>query len=163
MTSSSIRLGNVGVSLGVIALGLVAAWQTTLIPSSAYAQVGPRVFAWAASAMLVGTGALLLLEALRGGWDGDEDFGEADVPGGLWMIAALAANVLLIDLELPGLGTIGFVLSSTVLFTLTARAFGSRMPLRDAAIGFALAFVAYIGFDRVLGYRIGTGIIERLF
>jgi putative tricarboxylic transport membrane protein len=163
MGSAGLRLGNLAVGLGVVALGLVAAWQTTLIPSSTYAQVGPRVFAWAASGLLVGMGGLLLLEALRGGWTGDEEYGDLDITGGMWMIAALVANVFLIDLDLPGLGTVGFTIASTVLFTLTARAFGSRLPARDAAIGFALAFVAYIGFDRVLGYRIGTGIIERLF
>jgi putative tricarboxylic transport membrane protein len=160
---AAIRLGNLGVALGVIALGVIAAWQTSLVPESAYAQVGPRLFGWVSSAMLVGCGALLVLDVLRGGWDGDGEFGEIDIPGGLWMIAALVANVALIDLELPGLGTVGFTIASTVLFTLTARAFGSLQPLRDAAIGFALAFVAYIGFDRVLGYKIGTGLIERLF
>ena len=34
--------------------------------------------------------------------------------------------------------------------------------LRDAAIGFALALVSYVGFDRVLGYKIGSGLIEGL-
>jgi putative tricarboxylic transport membrane protein len=149
--------GDLGIAFGVIVLGLVAAWQTTEIPQSAYAAVGPRVFAWAASGMLVVMGGFLMLDALRGGWSHEtDDFGEIDWPGGLWMLGGLAANVALIDV-------IGFILSSTVLFLFTARAFGSVRPLRDGGIGFALAFVAYIGFDRVLGYKIGTGLIERLF
>ena len=49
-----------------------------------------------------------------------------------------------------------------MLFVCTARAFKSTQLLRDAAIGFALALVAYVGFDRVLGYKIGSGLIERL-
>jgi putative tricarboxylic transport membrane protein len=48
------------------------------------------------------------------------------------------------------------------MFPLVARGFGSRAPLRDALIGFVLACVSYVGFDRVLGYKIGTGIIENL-
>jgi putative tricarboxylic transport membrane protein len=149
--------GDLGIAIGVIALGLIAAWQTTEIPQSAYAAVGPRAFAWAASAMLVVMGGFLAVDALRGGWSHEtDDFGEVDWPGGLWMVAGLAANVALIDV-------IGFILASTVLFTFTARAFGSRQIIRDAVIGFALAFVAYVGFDRVLGYKIGTGLIERLF
>ena len=48
------------------------------------------------------------------------------------------------------------------MFVCTARAFGSDQPIRDAAIGFALAVVAYVGFDRVLGYKIGSGIVEGL-
>lgn len=70
------------------------------------------------------------------------------------MVLGLVLNVALIDVA-------GFIIASTVLFALTARAFGSRQGVRDAAIGFALATVAYIGFDRVLGYRIGSGLVER--
>jgi putative tricarboxylic transport membrane protein len=148
--------GDLGIALGIIVLGIVAAWQTTEIPQSAYAAVGPRAFAWAASFMLVVMGGFLTLDAVRGGWSHEtDDFGEVDWPGGLWMVGGLIANVALIDV-------IGFILASTVLFILTARAFASRQPLRDAAIGFTLAIVAYVGFDRVLGYKIGSGLIERL-
>lgn len=148
--------GDLGIALGIIALGIVAAWQTTEIPQSAYAAVGPRAFAWAASFMLIVMGGFLTLDAVRGGWSHEtDDFGEVDWPGGLWMVGGLIANVALIDV-------IGFILASTVLFILTARAFASRQPLRDAAIGFTLAIVAYVGFDRVLGYKIGSGLIERL-
>jgi putative tricarboxylic transport membrane protein len=149
--------GELGVAIGIVILGLVAAWQTTEIPQSTYAAVGPRFFAWVASGMLVLMGIILAKDAFAGGWAHEVDeFGEVDWPGGLWMLGGLAANVALIDV-------IGFILSSTLLFLLTARAFGSRLPLRDAGIGFALAFAAYVGFDRVLGYKIGTGLIERLF
>lgn len=155
-TSRTLALGDLAVALGIVALGAVAAWQTTEIPQSAYAAVGPRVFAWAASAMLLVMGAVLAVQAFAGGWSHENDeFGEVDWPGGVWLLAGLAANLALIDV-------LGFILASTVLFTLTARGFGSRRLLRDAAIGFALAFVAYVGFDRVLGYKIGTGLIEAL-
>jgi putative tricarboxylic transport membrane protein len=169
--------GDLGIAVGVVALGLIAAWQTTEIPQSAYAAVGPRVFAWTASAMLIVMGLFLVKDAIMGGWSHESDeFGEVDWPGGLWMIAGLLANVVLIDLDLgailgrimPGLldwsrvGTVGFILSSTVLFVFTARAFGSTKLPRDAVIGFLLAFVSYVGFDRVLGYKIGSGLIEAL-
>jgi putative tricarboxylic transport membrane protein len=176
---------DLGVAVGVVALGAIAAWQTTSIPQSAYAAVGPRAFAWVASAMMLIMGAFLVVDALRGGWSHEtDDFGEVDWRGGLWMVGALAANALLIDLDMSpiatfvisnvggtdlveklnpsGVGPVGFIIASTVLFTLTARAFNSTRLARDAAIGFALTVVAYVGFDRVLGYKIGTGIIERL-
>jgi putative tricarboxylic transport membrane protein len=149
--------GDLGIAFGVIALGLVAAWQTTEIPQSAYAAVGPRAFAWAASFMLAVMGLFLAKDALTGGWSHEaDDFGEVDWPGGLWLLGGLAVNVALIDV-------IGFILSSTALFVFTARAFGSGRLARDAAIGFALAFASYVGFDRVLGYKIGSGLIESLF
>jgi putative tricarboxylic transport membrane protein len=154
--SRGLARGDLGIALGVVALGLIAGWQTTEIPQSAYAAVGPRAFAWATSAMLVVMGLFLVKDAVTGGWSHEsDDFGEVDWPGGLWMIAGLAANAALIDV-------IGFILASTVLFVFTARAFGSRQLARDAIIGFLLAFVAYVGFDRVLGYKIGTGLIESL-
>ena len=151
-----IAAGDLGIALGVVVLGLVAAWQTTEIPQSAYAAVGPRAFAWATSAMLVVMGLFLVKDAVTGGWSHESDeFGEVDWPGGIWLVAGLAANVALIDV-------IGFILASTVLFLFTARAFGSRQLLRDGIIGFLLALVSYVGFDRVLGYKIGTGLIEGL-
>ncbi|MGL5117421.1 MAG: tripartite tricarboxylate transporter TctB family protein [Beijerinckiaceae bacterium] len=150
-------LADLGIALGIIALGLVAAWQTTLIPQSTYAAVGPRVFPWVASVMLVVMGGLLLVAALRGGWSEENaaEYGEIDWRGGAFVVAGLIANLALIDV-------IGFILASTVVFTFVALGFGSRNVPRDAAIGFTLALVAYVGFDRVLGYKIGSGLIERL-
>jgi len=148
--------GDLGIAVGVVVLGLIAAWQTTEIPQSAYAAVGPRAFAYATSFMLIVMGLFLVKDAATGGWSHEtDDFGEVDWPGGLWLIGGLIANVALIDV-------IGFILASTVLVIFTARAFGSKRLLRDAITGFLLAFVAYVGFDRVLGYKIGTGLIERL-
>lgn len=148
--------GDLGIAIGIAVLGIIAAWQTTEIPQSAYAAVGPRAFAWATSAMLVVMGLFLVKDALSGGWSHEtDDFGEVDWPGGLWLVGGLAINAALIDV-------IGFILSSTLLFLFTARAFGSQQLVRDAIIGFLLAFVAYVGFDRVLGYKIGSGLIEAL-
>jgi len=151
-----LALGELLIAIGMIALGLVAAWQANEIPHSAYAAVGPRVFPWVAATMLVAMGVALAIAAFRGGWqDEAPEFGEVDWHGGLWLIAGLVANVALIDF-------IGFILASTILFACTARGFGSTRIVRDVAIGFALAFVAYVGFDRVLGYKIGVGLIEGL-
>jgi putative tricarboxylic transport membrane protein len=154
--SRGLPKGDLGIALGVVILGLIAAWQTTLIQTSAYAQVGPRAFAWATSAMLVFMGLLLVKDAVTGGWSHETDeFGEVDWQGGLWMVGGLVINVALIE-------TIGFILASSLLFIFTARAFGSRSLVRDTLIGLALTVVAYVGFDRVLGYKIGTGWIESL-
>ena len=147
--------GDTAVGVAVLVLAAVIAWQTTLIPTNAiYAKVGPKVIPWIATAMLVGLGALLTLQGLRGGW-AQEEHGALNPPGLAWLLAGLGLNVALI-------GVAGFIIASTILFTCTALGFGSRNVLRDASIGFALALVSYVGFDRVLGYRIGSGLIERL-
>ena len=146
--------GETAVGLAVLALAAVVAWQASLIPTATYATVGPHVVPWFATAMLAVLGALLALRGLLGGWE-KEEHGAFHPWGFAWLLGGLALNVVLI-------GVVGFILASTVLFVCTAAAFGSRKVLRDAALGFGLAFTCYVGFDRVLGYRIGTGLIERL-
>ncbi|HEX4892737.1 MAG TPA: tripartite tricarboxylate transporter TctB family protein [Hyphomicrobiaceae bacterium] len=143
------------VGLGVLALAAVVAWQTTLIPENAiYARVGPKVFPWLAASMLAIMGIILAVEGLRGGWEHEESEG-TDWLSLAWLLLGLLLNVILISV-------IGFIAAGTILFVCTARAFGSTRPLRDAGIGLALGVIAYVGFDRVLGYKIGSGLIERL-
>lgn len=147
--------GEALVAFGVLALAGVVAWQTLEIPvSPIYARVGPTFAPWMTAAGLAVFGALLLVEALRGGWRDDEaraDF--ADKPALAWLGAGLAANVALI-------GPLGFTTASILLFTLAARAFGSRQWLRNGAIGLAFSLTAYFGFARALGVNIGAGPLE---
>ncbi len=143
------------VGLAILALAALVGWQTTVIPENAiYAKVGPKVFPWITVALLALMGALLTWQGLKGGWP-HENNTETDWPSLGWMLLGLALNLALI-------GTAGFIIASTLLFACIARAFGSRQPLRDAAIGFSVALLAYVGFDRVLGYKIGTGLVESL-
>lgn len=143
------------VGLGVLALAAMVAWQTTVIPENAiYAKVGPKVFPWLSAVMLAVMGAALTVEGLRGGWE-HEEAGETDWRSLGWLALGLFINVVLIS-------NVGFIIAGTVLFVCTARAFGSERPVRDAIIGFLLGLVAYVGFDRVLGYKIGSGLIEGL-
>lgn len=147
--------GDTAVGIAVVLLAAIVGWQTTLIPTNAvYAQVGPKLIPWLATAMLGVLGVLLTLQGLRGGWE-HEEHGEFNPPALAWLLLGLFLNVALISVA-------GFIIASTLLFVCTALAFGSRNILRDASIGFALAFISYVGFDRVLGYKIGSGLIEGL-
>lgn len=144
------------VAVGVIGLGCLALFETTRIPvSPMYARVGPTAMAYAASLLLVGLGVALLVQAWRGDWVTETE--ESDTPLNLrragWLLAGLVLNAGLI-------GPLGFVPASTLLFACTARAFGSRQPLRDAIIGAIFAAIAYFGFAQLLGINIGAGIME---
>jgi putative tricarboxylic transport membrane protein len=144
------------VAIAVLLFAGVMAWQTALIPSeAAYAQVGPAVMPWIVAALLAVLGAALLFQALTDRWQPDQ----ADAPLHLRNLAWLAAGLII---NLTTISILGFTLASTALFVCTARAFGSRTPLRDAAIGFVLALAAFVAFDRVLDYDIGSGLIEQL-
>ena len=152
--------GEVAIGAGTVLFAAVVGWQTMAISRTGaiYAQVGPTVFPWIVAGLLAVLGAILAVQGFLGGNiepADDEELPPLDIAGGAWLLAGLALNVALID-------WVGFILASTALFVSTARAFRSRQPLRDALIGFAVAFLAYVGFDRVLGYKIGSGLIESL-
>lgn len=155
------RWGEAAIGLGTVLLALVIGWQASLIPGEGVGStVGPNVVPWVVTAMLALFGAALAADALlryAATADAGEagDHGPIDRRAAAWMMGGLALNVGLIEAA-------GFVLASTLLFVCTARAFGSTRVLRDAGIGLALALTAYIGFDRLLGYKIGSGLIEQL-
>jgi putative tricarboxylic transport membrane protein len=144
------------VAAGVLVLAGLSAWQAMEIPKgSLFASVGPDVAPKFVTAFMVATGIGLIIAALRGGWAQEQD-GTITEWGSLGLVAlGLFVNAALIDV-------IGFILAATLMFPLVARGFGSLNPLRDVAIGFTLSFISYVGFDRVLGYKIGSGIIESL-
>jgi len=57
---------------------------------------------------------------------------------------------------------LGFTAASTAMFVLITYGFGSRNIMRDVAIGFVVAIIAYFGFAKLLGVNIGAGLIEGL-
>lgn len=109
---------------------------------SPYAGVGPRAFPAMVGALLAVAGATYLVAAGRGA-----------VPAATpprrraplaWIAGGLAAATVL-------LAWLGFALSAALLFTLTARGFGSARPVRDALLGLALGAAVYLVFARGLG------------
>ena len=148
----------------------------------------PRGAAFVIAAGLAGLAALLLVDAagLRqdGGYAG---VGPADVPRivayGLLVLAVLTvlaglkgdlpkpprqapAPVLWIlgglGLQLALLHVVGFVISSALLFGMTARGFGQRPLWKNVAVGLVLALVIYGVFDRLLRLNLPGGPLEML-
>jgi putative tricarboxylic transport membrane protein len=142
----------IALSAGVLALGIGAALVTAGLPSEGgYAGIGPNFMPGLVSGGLVVIGAWLLYEAFTGGWrsrgDGPPGFQRASF---LWVSAGLIAHMALI-------GWAGFVVAGTVLFVLVARAFASRSPLRDLAIGLALTVAVYLFFTQALNVSLPAG------
>jgi putative tricarboxylic transport membrane protein len=95
-----------------------------------------------------------LVVALSGRWKAEpERDGVPDLPALGWMAGGLILNVALIK-------PLGFVVASTILFVFVARGFGSTRWLRNAAIGLAIALLAFLGFEKLLGIHVGAGILE---
>lgn len=147
--------GELAIGAGMTGLAIVVLWQAWSIPvSPIYAKVGPTIVPVLTGFALLAFGIALLISALRGGWQTEEEkeFTPDKVALG-WVLAGLALNVITI-------GPLGFTLASILLFTCVTRAFGSRQILRDAAIGAAFALIAYLGFAKTLNINIGAGLIE---
>jgi putative tricarboxylic transport membrane protein len=148
-------LGETIIGAGVLVLAIVMVWQTLSIPvSPIYAQVGPTIVPIITASALGMLGVLLLVDALQGGWQSDDEKEiTPDRAALLWIVAGLVLNVLLIT-------SAGFTIASVILFVCVARGFGSKAIVRDALIGTAFALVAYIGFAKTLGINIGSGLVE---
>jgi putative tricarboxylic transport membrane protein len=76
-----------------------------------------------------------------------------------WRPAALLAAGVLLDLVF--MERAGFVITSAVLFWLTARAFDERHPARDALFALGVATGSYLLFVRVLNVTLPAGLLAR--
>jgi putative tricarboxylic transport membrane protein len=140
----------------LLALGALIAVQTFDVPAaSTHTLVGAGAAPLLTAALLALLGAGFAADALRGGSSESTAPGKVNRAALVWVGAGLLLNLALI-------AQVGFILATTVLFAATARGFGSGRPWRDAATGFVLATLVWLAFDRGLGYRIGTGLVENL-
>jgi putative tricarboxylic transport membrane protein len=145
---------------GVAAFGIFLMVKTAAIPvNPGYARVGPSVFPWIISTILFLIGLVLIFEAWTGRWDSgateDEEIGAFSPPAFLWLIVGFG-------LYLATIAWAGFPIASALLFAPAARAFGSRRPALDLAIGLVLGILVYFGFNRGLGLSLPAGILGGL-
>jgi putative tricarboxylic transport membrane protein len=145
------------VGVACLLLGALLAWGATSISSEAgYAGVGPNFLPWVVSFALLVCGALLLVQALSGGFRGREDpegAASGDWLSFAWISAALLLNAFLIT-------RIGFIASCTLAFVIAVRGFHRsqgrpRAPLstwvRDALVGALISAPVFWLFTKVLG------------
>jgi putative tricarboxylic transport membrane protein len=152
LSPSASRNRELGVSLGVLALGVFAAAVTATLPSEGgYAGIGPNFIPAVVSAGLVLLGVWLTFEAVTGGWRNraapEESFERAPF---LWVSAGLFAHMALI-------GWAGFIIAGIVLFACVARGFGSVRPLRDVALGLVLSLGVFVFFVKLLNVNLPAG------
>lgn len=149
---------DLAVGLGVVGLGSLAGWLTWVIPvTPVYATVGPKLVPALIAGALVALGLLLVVAALRGGWSADipevAEAGPPNLPSLAWLGGGMLLNLALI---VP----LGFAIGAAIQFVCTARAFGSRSPLRDAGIALVVSLGAFFLFVEALGVNIGAGLLE---
>lgn len=145
-------------SLGVLALGLGAAWIAFSLPeTSGYARIGPNFMPKFVAGGLVVMGVWLLAEVFTGGWrdavpDDPAARGEHAFswPAFAWVSAGLFAQMALIHSG-------GFVVAAMVLYACVARGFGSARFVRDLAIGVVLGLCVFLFFVRFLNVNLPAG------
>jgi putative tricarboxylic transport membrane protein len=150
--------GQIAVSAGVLALGaavLAGAWE--LPAGGGYAQVGPGVVPRIVGAGLLLLGALLLREALTGGFRGVDEEAEVHLPmdwaAFAWVGGGIVAHALLVERA-------GFLIASTLLFIAVARGFASRRWLSNALVGLAVAAFIFAVFNYALGLQLPAGVLK---
>jgi len=153
---SPMHLGEMLISLGLIALGSFVVFETrSIAETQGYAQIGPRLFPYIIGVGLTLCGAVLGWQALMGGWRNvplDQEGHDAPDWLAFFIISAgIVLHMLLI-------GWAGFIIASTLLFVLIARGFGSRQLVRDALIAAALAAVVFFVFTSALGLKLPRGL-----
>ena len=149
--------GQLALAVGLLALGGVVLWGSFNLPTGGgYAQVGPGVVPRIVAIGLLAVGALLVREALSGGFRGVDEEEERrlgmDWPAFAWITAGIVAYGLAITRA-------GFVLSSIALFLLVARGFGSRRWLLNLAVSAMLAIAIFALFNYGLGLTLPAGVL----
>ena len=156
----TIHKGQLAVALGVAALGIAIFVGASFIPDAAgYSTVGPAAIPRLVAVGLLVAAAALLWEVLRGGFRHHDEAAERALPthwaAFIWISVAILSYGILIEHA-------GFILSSVLLYALTAAGFGSRRWGLNAAIGAVIAVIIYVAFQRGLGLSLPAGIFKGL-
>lgn len=152
--------GQVAVSAGLTALGVVILWGSFYMPTGGgYAQVGPGVVPRFVGSILIVLGIFLLREAFTGGFSGVDEEAEVHLPmdwkAFAWVSGGIIAYGLLVE-------PLGFILASVILYIAVARSFGSRRWLLNAAVGAVLAVFIFVVFNYGLGLNLPMGVFRPL-
>jgi putative tricarboxylic transport membrane protein len=146
----------------LLLLGLVTIWDTSrmLVPSGT-SVISPKSFSYVIGSFLAITSVLLISEILRGnsgvpeGTEAGDPFQKADFKTMAQVVAAICANVILLDL-------LGFIVAATVSFWGVAYAFGARKYLKDLLIAIVFSVFVYFGFTQGLNINLPAGIFADL-
>ena len=146
------KMAGIVAGLLLAAVGILIAWSTSQmrVPPM-HAKVGPQVFPYFAAVALLVVGACFIVQAMR---SGSEKL-VADTDRTEWgSLAFIVAGFLF---QIIFIKTLGFILSSTVLFVAVAMGFGSRQYVRDTIVALILSAAAYFAFTKLLNLQLPAG------
>lgn len=144
------------IGVGLLAVAAVTWMDARSMTITANYGVGADAASYFVAAFLVVLGIGHIFAAVKKGARTDE-VEHADWAAVAWILLALGG--LIGAIWLGG----GFILGSTLLFALTARAFGRRALPVDLAIGFVISTLIFLMFNVLLKLTLPMGPLERLF
>lgn len=154
------RYSEIGIGVLLTGLGVVVLVDAALMSDDFLQRgpVGPGAFPTIAGGLLLVTGVLLAIDAIRGGHGEQESGEDIDLTGkadwrsvGL-IVAAVVVAILLME-------PLGWPIAGALLFWATARTLGSRHRVRDPLIALALAAGSFVVFDLLLGVDLPPGLL----
>jgi len=148
--SANFRIGETILGLATLSLGLFIAIETWMTPPiTAQSVIGPGLFPALIATGLILVGAQLLYEAVLHRFEAEE-FPELDWKAVIIVAAAFAAQMVILE-------RLGWIVSGTFLFAVSAMAFGSRTYIRNIVIGILLSSFTYLVFDYGLDLDLPMG------
>ncbi|HVL57542.1 MAG TPA: tripartite tricarboxylate transporter TctB family protein [Burkholderiaceae bacterium] len=150
-------LGQVLIAAGVAVFGVFFFAGSFLIPpGGGYSTVGPEVMPRIVGAGLLLAAALLLREALTGGFRDFDEAAQRALPTDWRAFALVSSGIVAYGLLIE---RAGFVIASIALYLLVARGFGSRRWALNAVVGAVLAVGVYLMFNYGLGLTLPRGVL----
>jgi putative tricarboxylic transport membrane protein len=143
-----------GLPVGVLILGAVLLHEAIGLPlTQAYAGIGPSFFVLAVGLVLTILGIALAYQVMRGAIFQPEETEGADTSRPMsWKGFLTAAAGVFLPIVLIGFA--GFPVGGAFAYALVTRAYGSRRPLVDLAIGFVVTSITWFAFTK-LGVQLG--------
>jgi putative tricarboxylic transport membrane protein len=151
-------LGELALAGGVLALGVFALVRAGSItePMTAAGSVGPRTMPYIVGAVLLVTGAINLLNVLRGERGEAEGGEDIDLSAGTdWTTVVLLVLSVVVHAFL--LDPLGWPIAAAVLFSAAALVLGARPVWRTILIGVLLALLIQAIFAGALDVSLPAG------
>ncbi|MBX3597555.1 MAG: tripartite tricarboxylate transporter TctB family protein [Rhizobiaceae bacterium] len=139
----------------VLGLAAIAIAYSTMQQGgvAGYSPVGPKTVPYIIAGVLAILSVLTAIAGLRGDFPARE---EQNFRPMLWIIGGLAVQMLTMK-------TIGFSISTGLLFAATAKGFGKGPLWMTIPIGIVFSFIVWFIFAKGLQLSLPAGPLERLF
>lgn len=147
MTGLSAQKSDIWIGISLLCFCAVAAWRTSLIRTvPGGATTGPAFVPWLMIGVIALLSVLLILRAILRPAEGAA---RIEMPSGT-TLAKMAMFVVILVLYAVAFMSVGYLISTIIVFTLTLWLFGERRIAVLALLPAAMTGAVYVGFTQFL-------------